>query len=96
MASVLSFAFMPAQLNAAPTTNTVVVADMTDAAKAKALYARLDEIKNMDKTNLTSPQKKELRKELRDIRQQLSHIGGGVYISAAALIVILILLLILL
>lgn len=95
MTLVMSFTFIPNQLKAAPA-SAVTSSTGTDAAKADALNARLYEIKNMDISNLTSPQKKELRKEVRTIKQQLSAIGGGVYISVGAVILILILLIILL
>lgn len=95
MTLVMSFTFIPNQSKAAPA-SAVTLSAGTDAAKADALNARLYEIKNMDISNLTSPQKKELRKEVRTIKQQLSAIGGGVYISVGAVILILILLIILL
>ncbi len=98
MAAALSFTFAPNQVSAAPmaASATAVANSDADAALAQALYVRLNEIKEMDKTNLTKKEKKELRNEVNTIKQQLSHIGGGVYISAGAVIVILILLIILL
>lgn len=97
MAAILSFTFIPNQAGAAPAARTVSVVTTEDAnAKANALYARLNEIKEMDKTNLTAAQRKDLRKEVRDIKRQLTALDGIVYISAGALILILILLIILL
>ncbi len=93
MAVIMSLAFNPTQATAAATTRTEISAT-TDAARAEALLTRLNEIKNMDRTNLGAAQKKEIRKEVRSIREQLKDIGGGVYISAGALILILILLII--
>lgn len=67
-----------------------------DIAQIKILTARLEEIKAMDKSNLGSSEKREMRKEVRSIKKQLSDIGGGVYISVGALIIIILLLIILL
>ena len=89
MAAFLSLTFIP-QASAAvekAATETVV------SAKNSALVARLYEIKAMDKTNLSSSERKELRKEVRSIRHDL---GPGVYISVGALVLIIILLVILL
>jgi hypothetical protein len=67
----------------------------TPSPEAKVLLSRLDEINKIDKDQLSASQKKNLRKEVRTIKQQLKDIGGGVYISVGALILILILLIIL-
>jgi len=106
MAAFLSLTFLPLQSNASTTdeTSSVVVSKPAEsnetteaeAAEAKALLLRLDEIKAMDKANLTSLEKKDLRKEVLSIRESLKTIGGGVYISAAALLIILVVLLIVL
>lgn len=98
MVTMLSIAFVPNQAMAVTPVNTISLTstDIMDAAAANALYVRLYEIKGMDKVELGAPEKKELRDEVRNIKHQLSSIGGGVYISAGALIVILILLIILL
>jgi len=98
MAACLSFTFLPLQSNAAAnaTSSIVVNSNATEAAAAGVLVNRLHEIKAMDASSLSAPEKKELRKEVRSIKQQLSDIGGGVYISVGALILIIILLIILL
>lgn len=64
--------------------------------EAKALYTRLDEIKQIDKSTLTPAEKKQLRKETRHIKKQLKELGGGVYLSAGAVVLIVVLLIILL
>jgi hypothetical protein len=94
MIACLSLTFVPSQSSAAVKANSTLTTEATDAAAAHALLVRLNEIKTMDKSNLTAPQKKSLKKEVRTIKQQLSDIGGGVYISAGAIILILILLII--
>lgn len=66
------------------------------SAEAEALMSRLKEIDSMDKKDLTSTEKKELRREVKSIKEQLADLGGGVYISVGAILIILLLLIILL
>jgi hypothetical protein len=100
MAIFLSLTFYPGQSNATTTKKdapaTAVVLNPVDAAKVKVLELRLVEIKELDKTNMKSAEKRELRKEVRSIKKQVSELGGGVYISVGAIILILLLLIILL
>jgi hypothetical protein len=101
MATVLSLAFIPLQLSANPKVASSSMVDPNpvspaDAAKANELLLRLNEIKTSDKSELTSPEKKELRKEVRSISSELKAVSGGIYISAAVLLVIVILLIVLL
>lgn len=90
--------FQPLQSTAAtkPATTTEVVTNTADAAKAKTMILRLNEIKDMDKTNLSSSEKKSLRKEVRSINRELKTMNGGVYLSVGAIIIIILLLIILL
>lgn len=69
--------------------------ESAEAAKSRTLMLRLIEINEMDKSNLSSMEKKSLRKEVRSIKSQMYANGGGVYISVGGLIIILILLIIL-
>ena len=98
IASCMLLTFQPLQTIAATTTapTSVVVSKTAEAAKAKTLLLRLDEIKAMDKSNLSSTDKKNLRKEVRQIRTELRHSSGGLYLSVGAIIIILLLLIILL
>lgn len=65
-------------------------------AEVKVLLNRLDEIKAMDKSELSSSEKKELRKEVRAIKAELKSTGNGVYLSVGAIIIIILLLILLL
>jgi hypothetical protein len=69
---------------------------MDTAAQIKVLELRLNEIKELDKSELSRSEKKELKTEVKEIKTKMKALSGGVYISAGALIVILILLIILL
>jgi hypothetical protein len=101
MATVLTLTFLPVQSFAATKEepSSLVVTkppEPAEAAEAKALVTRLDEIKAMDMSSLKSTEKKELRKEVRSIKRELKDISGGVYVSAGVLIVVLIILVVLL
>jgi hypothetical protein len=63
---------------------------------ATALLVRLDQINAMDKTGLTSSEKKDLRKEVRSIKKELKTMNDGVYLSVGAIIIIILLLILLL
>jgi hypothetical protein len=95
----LSLIFIPVQTagaNAEKPAITVPAPKPTNETEARVLISRLNEIKSMDKTKLSSSEKKNLRKEVKSINSKLKDISGGVYISGAALIVIVVLLIILL
>lgn len=66
------------------------------SAEARILINRLEEIKALDKSDMTSTEKKALRKEVRSIKQSLKEVGGGVYLSVGAIIIIVLLLILLL
>ena len=98
IASCMLLAFQPLQSKAATTTapSSLVVSKTTEAAEAKTLILRLNEINSMDKSNLNSSEKKSLRKEVRAIRHHLRESSGGIYLSVGAVIIIILLLIILL
>jgi malate/lactate dehydrogenase len=62
---------------------------------AQPLLQRLQEIKEMDKSHLTKSEKKDLRKEVKNIREQLKA-SKGIYLSVGAIIIIVLLLILLL
>lgn len=57
---------------------------------------RVEEIKSMDKSNLTSAERKALRKELKEMKNQARALSGGVYLSVGAIIIIILLLILIL
>ena len=61
----------------------------------QVMLDRLEDIKEMDKSELNRADKKELRKEVRAIKSDIRASGNGVYISAGAIIIILLLILLL-
>jgi hypothetical protein len=92
MAACLSLTFIPLQAKDVVKPSTSITAPRP--AEVKALDLRLNEIKSMDKSKLNASEKKNLRKEVKAIKQRYSDYGF-VYISAGTLIILIILLLIL-
>jgi DNA gyrase/topoisomerase IV subunit A len=87
--------------------NTVKAADKIEKAKTEMnaeqraqfekITNRVEEIRNMDKSHLSRADKKELRKELKEMKNQARAIGGGgVYLSVGAIIIIILLLILIL
>ena len=72
--------------------------EMTSEQKAlvEKITNRVEEIKAMDKSNMSRAEKKELRKELKEMKQQARAAGGGVYLSVGAIIIIILLLILIL
>ncbi|MES2417159.1 MAG: hypothetical protein V4541_03175 [Bacteroidota bacterium] len=60
------------------------------------LVNRVEEIRNMDKSNLTRVEKKALRKELKEMKEQARVLNQGVYLSVGAIIIIILLLILIL
>lgn len=65
-------------------------------ATAIQLQNRLEEIKALDKHELSREEKKALRREVKEIKKELAAISGGVYLSIGAIILIALLLILLL
>ena len=63
---------------------------------SKKNFQCLEDIKGMDKSTLTKVDKKELRKEVKDIKKEMKVIKGGVYLSVGAIIIVILLLILLL
>ncbi len=98
MTAIALFAFVPTPMQAGTAPGSVPP-DSTrtiESAEAKALTLRLEEINAMDKSKLTTPEKRQLRKEVRSIKKRAAELGGGVYISVGALLIVIILLILLL
>ena len=83
-------AFAAGPLAGAPTENA-------NDVLAQQAYNRIVEIRGMDKSNLTSSEKKELRKELRSLKKESQQKRkNGIYLSLGAIIIIGVLLILLL
>jgi negative regulator of replication initiation len=86
--------------------NTVSAAEKADKAKTemtteqkielKRITDRVEEIRAMDKSELSRDQKKALKTELKGLKKQANAMGGGVYLSVGAIIIIILLLILIL
>lgn len=65
-------------------------------AELNRITSRVEEIRAMDKSTLSRAEKKELRKELKEMKKKANAIGGGVYLSVGAIIIIILLLILIL
>jgi hypothetical protein len=80
-----------------PVTTTALAPTSIDEAKMDVLLKRMEEIKTMDKSNLSRAEKKALRIEARAIKATAKATRGrGLYISLGAVIIIILLLIIIL
>ena len=94
--AALLFISTPGALQAQAPREKAKVELRTENAEIKFLTERLETIRKMDKSKMTAPQRKELRKEVHAIKEKLEVHSGGIYISVGAAILIAIILLILL
>lgn len=67
------------------------------AVRMNQMTKRVEEIKNMDRSSLSKQERKELRKELKEMNKTAKALGQrGVYLSVGAIIVIVLLLILIL
>ena len=69
---------------------------ISDSAYVAGLINRVNEIKDMDRSNLTAAEKQDLRKELRSLKKEVRKNSNGVYLSVGAIIIVILLLILLL
>lgn len=98
MTAVSLLSFVPTTSKAEANINSKEKIEMTaeQAQRAQVMMNRLEEIKAMDKSNMTRVEKKALRKEVKTIKMAMSDLSGGVYLSVGAIIIIVLLLILLL
>lgn len=95
MVMVLSLTTFSTAIYAAEKTPTPLTKPTEMPADVKIKVDRLEEIKGMDRSEMNSSERKELRVESRNIKTELRSTGNGVYISVGAVIIILLLIIIL-
>jgi exopolyphosphatase/pppGpp-phosphohydrolase len=74
----------------------VYTTDKLSEDEINRLTKRVEEIRDMDKSDLTLKEKKELKKELREIKETVKKDGGYIYIGAGTILVILLIVLLVL
>ena len=77
-----------------PSVSEASIETLNNTPDVAVLEARLHEIKDMDRSNLSKDEKRALREEVRSIRTELINSNQGVYISFGALVIIILLLVI--
>ena len=72
--------------------------EMTESQKTRLaeIYNRVEQIKSMDKSELSRAERKDLRNELREMKKEAKAMSGGVYLSVGAIIIIILLLILIL
>ena len=95
---IMSISFFPNTMTAASgnPSNAPVAKPIEVPAHVQVQLDRLNEIKAMDKSDMTSTEKKALRKEVKVIKSSLRDSNSGVYLSIGAIIIIVLLLILLL
>ncbi|WP_285010573.1 hypothetical protein [Pedobacter faecalis] len=88
------------------TADTAYAADKDKKAKTELtaeqkvqlerIKTRVEEIRDMDKSDLSKEERKALRKELKELKQEARAMSGGVYLSVGAIIIIILLLILIL
>ncbi len=85
------------QSTAAMSSTAVAFADSTkDAETAAYIVKRVNEIDKMDKTNLSPSERKALKNELKELKNQADGLDKRVYLSVGAIIIIILLLILIL
>lgn len=79
-------------------TSPIAANSSNNDAHAIQLLNRLEEIRNMDKSNLTTSEKRALRKEVKEMKKEVrrDRNGGAIYISLGLLILIVLVVILLL
>ena len=97
MLALVSFSSPVMASEKEPMTNPTATTNKVEEipAEVQVMLDRLEAIKAMDKSELESSEKKELRAEVREIKSTLRATGNGLYISTGAVIIILLLIIIL-
>lgn len=96
LALLLAIAIPASSTIVVPGSSTANSAPATENPRTQQLLQRLEEIKGMNKSELSGSEKKELRKEVREIKKEMKAISGGVYLSVGAIIIVILLLILLL
>jgi type II secretory pathway pseudopilin PulG len=96
--AIFSLSAAPTFATTSATTATATTTDTNTKLSDEQISnyrSRVEEIRDMDKSELTSSEKMELKTELKDIKATMHRDGTFIYIGGSTLVIILILLLIL-
>lgn len=90
-----AFAAEPDKKNKDNTTPSDTENKLTEEEISR-MTARVEEIRVMDKSELTASEKKALKKELKEMKEMVKADGGYIYIGAGTLLVVILLVILLL
>lgn len=65
-------------------------------ARVEEIQKRVEEIRNLDRSELSREERKQLRNELLELKKEAKAMSGGVYLSVGAIIIILLVLILIL
>jgi hypothetical protein len=89
LSSTMTFANTSKAKSATENSATTTIADKKlSADEVAVLNARVAEIRHMDKSEMTSLEKKELRTEMKGIKENVRKNGEIIYISGGTLLII--------
>ena len=71
------------------------VENKLSAEELSSLNTRVEEIRDMDKSDMTVSEKRELKKELKETKENIRRDGGYIYIGSGTLILIILLIILL-
>jgi protein-disulfide isomerase len=91
LSAVPTFASKPAATTETTTETTTKLSE----EEISNYRARVEEIRDMDKSDLSASEKKELKTELKEIKATMHKDGTFIYIGGSTIVIIIILLLIL-
>jgi hypothetical protein len=94
-AMLITLAPVQARADVAPIPLTTSAPAANTTAEAEAMVARLNEIKAMDIKSLSSAERKQLRQEVKAMKNQMRS-SDGIYLSVGAIVIIALLLILLL
>ena len=80
----------------APAYSPITNSAKTEDPRVQQLLQRLQDIKGMNKSEMTSQEKKGLRKEVKEIKKEMKRTSKGIYLSVGAVIIIILLLILIL
>lgn len=95
-ASLILFIAIASPASAAIVAPEASNVNTVENARSLQLTQRLEEIKSMDKSEMTRLEKKAIRKEVVQIKTEMKAMSGGVYLSVGAIIIVILLLILLL
>ncbi|RZL32404.1 MAG: hypothetical protein EOO96_14140 [Pedobacter sp.] len=96
--SLILLVTLSASANANPIVNENPKAELTAEQKLELdhITKRVEEIKSMDKSDLTKVERKALKKEVKELKKRADFLNQNVTLSLGAIIIILLLLIIIL